>query len=255
VLVPERHRQILRLLAERGRLTSSEVRSRLGVSAATARRDFTDIAGAGLATRARGALLPHDFSLVEPPYPRKSERAVNTKVRLGLAAAELVPEDGTVFIDAGTTCLEVGRALLGRPALRIFTNSVPLLSLAGDSAATLTSVGGQVRPMSLALTGGLAQSWLENLRFDVAVVGASGLDPSAGASTTEVAEAAVKSEALRRARRRILVAHSEKWGRPSALRFAPWGAFTDFVTDRILSREERATLAQARVRFHPVRRQ
>ncbi len=67
MLGPERHRQILRLLAERGRLTSAEVRSRLGVSAATARRDFTAIAGAGLAMRARGALLPHDFSLVEPP--------------------------------------------------------------------------------------------------------------------------------------------------------------------------------------------
>ena len=117
MLGPERHRQILRLLAERGRLTSAEVRSRLGVSPATARRDFGAIAGAGLATRARGALLPHDFSLVEPPYPRKSERAVNTKARLGRAAAALLPEVGTIFVDAGTTCLEVGRALLERPGL------------------------------------------------------------------------------------------------------------------------------------------
>jgi DeoR/GlpR family transcriptional regulator of sugar metabolism len=252
MLGPERHRQILRLLAERGRLTSAEVRSRLGVSAATARRDFASIAGAGHATRAHGALLPHDFSLVEPPYPRKSERAVNAKARLGRAAAALVPEVGAVFVDAGTTCLEVGRALLERAGLRIFTNSVPLLALAGESRASLSSIGGEARPVSLALTGALSQSWLENLRFDAVVVGASGLDAGAGASTTEVAEAAVKAEALRRARRRILVAHAEKWGRPSSLRFAPWGAFTDFVTDRILSREERSVLAAARVRLHTV---
>jgi DeoR/GlpR family transcriptional regulator of sugar metabolism len=252
MLGPERHRQILRLLAERGRLTSAEVRSRLGVSSATARRDFGAIAGAGLAMRARGALLPHDFSLVEPPYTRKSERAVNAKARLGRAAAALLPEVGTVFVDAGTTCLEVGRALLERPALRIFTNSVPLLALAGGALATLSSIGGEVRPVSLALTGALAQSWLENLRFDAVVVGASGLDASAGASTTEVAEAAVKAEALRRSRRRVLVAHAEKWGRPSAVRFAPWGAFTDLVTDRILTRDERAALAEARVRLHLV---
>jgi len=251
MLGPERRRQILRLLAERGRLTSAEARSRLGVCAATARRDFAAIAGAGLATRAHGALLPHDFSLVEPPYPRKSERAVNAKVRLGRAAAALVPEQGTVFVDAGTTCLEVGRALLERAGLRIFTNSVPLLALAGESRAILSSIGGEARPVSLALTGALAQSWLENLRFDAAVVGASGLDGPAGASTTEVAEAAVKTEALRRSRRRILVAHAEKWGRPAAVRFAPWGAFTDLVTDRILSRDERAALTAARVRLHP----
>ncbi len=252
MLAPERHRQILRLLTERGRLTSTEIRSRLGVSAATARRDFTDIAGAGLAMRTRGALLPHDFSLVEPPYTRKTERAVNAKVRLGLAAAALVPEEGTVFVDSGTTCLEAGRALLGRAALRIFTNSVPLLALAGESRATLSAVGGEVRPMSLAMTGALALGWLENLRFDAGVLGASGIDASAGASTTEVAEAAVKTEVLRRSRRRILVAHAEKWGRPSALRFAPWGAFTDFVTDRALTRDERAPLGAARVGLHLV---
>ena len=231
MLGPERHRQILRLLGERGRLTSAEARSRLGVSPATARRDFGMIAGAGLAVRARGALLPHDFSLVEPPDPRKSERAVNAKARLGRAAAALLPE---------------------RPALRIFTNSVPLLALVGESRATLSSIGGEARPVSLALTGALAQSWLENLRFDAVVIGASGLDACAGASTTEVAEAAVKAEALRRSRRRILVAHAEKWGRPSAVRFAPWGAFTDLVTDRILSRDERAALAAAHVRLHTV---
>jgi DeoR family transcriptional regulator, fructose operon transcriptional repressor len=253
VLAPERHRQILRLLTERGRLTAAEICSRLGISVATARRDCTSIAGAGLATRTRGALLPHDFSLVEPTYSRKSEKAVNAKVRLGRAAAALVPEEGTVFVDAGTTCLEVGRALLERPALRVFTNSVPLLALAGESKATLSAVGGEVRPMSLALTGALAQGWLENLRFDAAVIGASGLESAAGASTTEIAEAAVKTEVLRRSRRRILVAHAEKWGRPSALRFAPWDAFTDFVTDRALSTDERAALHAARVHIHTIR--
>ena len=231
---------------------AAEIPSRDRVSAATARRDCTDIAGAGLAMRARGALLPHDFSLVEPPYSRKTERAVNAKVRLGRAAAALVPEAGTVFVDAGTTCLEAGRALMDRPALRIYTNSVPLLALAGEARAALSAVGGEVRPMSLAMTGALAQCWLENLRFDAAVVGASGLDGSAGASTTEVAEAAVKAEVLRRSRRRILVAHAEKWGRPSALRFAPWESFTDFVTDRAFSREERTALIRARVRVHSV---
>lgn len=252
MLAPERRRHLLRLLGERGRLTAAEMCSRLGVSAATARRDAAELAVAGLATRARGALLPHDFSLVEPPYSRKRERAVHAKVRLGQAAAAFVPEEGTVFVDAGTTCLEAGRALLDRPALRIYTNSVPLLALAGGARATVSAIGGEVRPISLALTGALAQRWLENLRFDVAILGASGLDASAGASTTELAEAAVKTEAVRRARRSILVAHSEKWGRASAMRFAPWSAFSDFVTDRALSREDRSALNAPHLRVHSI---
>jgi Transcriptional regulators of sugar metabolism len=252
MLTPERHRAILRLLAERGRLTLEEVRSRFRVSAATVRRDAQALAASGLVRRTHGGLLPPDFALTEPVYSRKAEKAVEIKVRLGRAVAELLPEDGTVFIDAGSTCLEVGRALLDRPKLRIFTNSVPLLMHATEASATLSAIGGEVRKVSLALTGALAQSWLEQLRFDVAVVGASGTDADAGASTTEINEAGVKVEALRRARLRILVADGGKWNRPAAFRFSPWKAFHHFVTDKSPSRAERAALIAAGVKLHVI---
>jgi len=250
VLVPERHRTILRLLSDRGRLTLTEIQSRLGVSAATARRDAGQLSDSGLVRRTHGGLLPPDFSLSEPVYSRKAEKAISIKVRLGQTTAGLLPENGTVFIDAGTTCLEVGRALLDRANLRIFTNSVSLLALAPDSRAVISAIGGEVRRLSLALTGALAQSWLEQLRFDVAVIGASGLDQESGVSTTELNEASVKVEAMRRARLRILVAHGEKWGRPAAVQFAPWTAFHHLVTDRPPLRTERAALNTASVKIH-----
>lgn len=252
MLAPERHRAILRLLAERGRLTLGEVESRFGVSPATARRDADDLASVGKVQRTHGGLLPPDFSLPEPIYPRKAEKAASVKAALGRAAAALLPEVGTVFIDAGSTSLEVARAAMERRGLRIYTNSVPLLMLAPDARATITAIGGEVRQLSLALTGALAQSWLEQLRFDATVVGASGLDPAAGACTTELAEAAVKVEALRRARVRILVAHSGKWARPTAVRYAAWSAFHHFVTDGIAGRTDRAALTAAGVKLHLV---
>ena len=164
VLSPERHRAILRLLAERGRLTLGEITTRLEVSLATVRRDVTQLADRGLLQRTHGGILPPDFSLSEPAFDEKARRNSSANVRLAQAAAGLLPEAGTVFIDAGTTSLEVGRALLDRSKLRIFTNSVPLLALAAEARATLTAIGGDVRGPSLALTGALALSWSE-IRF------------------------------------------------------------------------------------------
>lgn len=250
MLVPDRQRSILRLLSDRGRLTLAEIQSRLGISAATARRDAGQLSDAGLARRTHGGLLPPDFSLSEPAYVRKAEKAIGIKVRLGRTVAGLLPEDGAVFVDAGTTCLEVGRALLDRPNLRIFTNSVSLLALATDARASIYSIGGEVRKISQALTGALAQSWIEQLRFDAAVIGASGMDQKSGLSTTELSEASVKVEALRRARLRILVAHGEKWGRPATVQFAPWSAFHHLVTDKPPLRTERAALNTANVKVH-----
>ena len=252
MLGPERHRAILRLLAERGSLSLAEIGTQLNMSPATVRRDANGLTKAGLACRTHGGLLLPNFVVAEPEYLRKAGKAAGVKARIGRATADLVPEEGNVFVDAGSTCLEVGRILLERPNLRIFTNSVPLLALAGQGQATVTSVGGEVRKLSLALTGAFALGWLRQLRFDVAVIGASGLDPREGAFTTEITEAGIKAEALRRAHLTILVAHGEKWKQASVYRFAPWAAFDHFLTDRPIARGERSCLNQANTKIHVV---
>jgi len=250
VLTEQRRRTILRLLSDQTTVRLSEICARFGVSAATARRDAEAIARSALARRTRGGLLAPDTSLSEPIYSRKAVAAAGTKTRLGQLAATLLPEDGSIFIDAGSTSLEVARAVLDRPKLRIYTNSVTLLAIASEGRATVYSLGGEVRTVSLALVGAFALNWLERLRFDAAVVGASGIDAEQGASTTELAEATVKIEALKRARLRVLVAHSEKWDKPAALQFAPWSAFHHFVTDKSPPKPGRALLASAGVHLH-----
>lgn len=247
MMAPERHRAILALLADTGGVATAELQARVRVSAATLRRDVARLAGRGLLQRTHGGVLPCDFSLREPPYAQKAAQAASVKSRLGQSVAALLPTHGVVFIDGGTTCLEAGRAVLDRPKLQIFTNSVPLLALAGEARAMLVGIGGTVRPLSLALSGALAQSWLEHLRFDVVVVGCSGIHPGRGPATAELSDAALKAEVLRRARQRILVAHAAKWDQPATLAYAPWNAFTHVVTDRALTREQRSPLSAAGV--------
>jgi len=219
------------------------------VSAATARRDAVSLARSSLAQRTHGGLLPMSFVLGEAAFPRKMETATRIKAELARVVARIVPEDGTIFVDAGTTCLEAGRCLLDRDRARIITNSVPLLSLASSCRAQVSAIGGEVRKISSALTGAVAQSWMSVLRFDAAVIGASGSDPKLGPSTTELAEAEIKTMALKSAQMRILVIHSEKWAKPSTVRFAPWESFTHLVTDRSFTRAERLLLGARGVKI------
>jgi DeoR family fructose operon transcriptional repressor len=249
MLTAERHRAILRLLAEQGRITVAEIAQRYAISHATARRDAVVLAASGRAARAHGGLLPANFYQAEPHFRAKADCQTGIKARLARHAAGLLPHDGNVFVDAGTTCLEVGRLLLERPNLRVFTNSIPLLAQGAQARATLSAIGGEVRRVSLALTGALAQTWLSHLRFDAAVIGASGLEPATGAYTTEIHEAAVKAEVLRRSAVRVLVVDAEKWSRPAAVHFAPWSAFSSVVTNHHLPRESRLKLAAAGVKF------
>ena len=252
MLTAERHRAILRLLAEHGRITVADIAHRFEISHATARRDAVFLAATGNAARAHGGLLPANFYHSEPHFRAKADRQTGIKAKIARKAAELLPHDGNVFVDSGTTCLEVGRLLIDRPDLRIFTNSIPLLAYAAQAQATLTAIGGEVRKVSLALTGALAQTWLGHLRFDSAVIGASGLDLAGGAYTTELHEAAIKAEVLRRSGLRVLVADAEKWNRTTTVQFAPWSAFTAFVTNQQLPREARLKLGADNVKVHSI---
>lgn len=247
MFAPERHRAIETIVRQRGRLTVSELARHLGASGITIRRDLRLLEAAGKVVRAHGGVLHPEFLETEPGFERKAVDAVQAKMALAKAVAAELPERGQVFLDAGTTCLEVARQVLDRRDLTIVTNSIPLLQLGTKAKARVVGVGGEVRAVSLALVGGLALDWLRGLRFDVAVLAASGLDAKEGASTTELSEAAVKQMAAARATKRVLVSHAAKWNKPAAVAFAGWEQFQLFVTDARLTAPEKAHLRRAGV--------
>lgn len=246
----ERHEKIAGLVRERGRVSTTQLQRQLLASVATIRRDLIQLEQAGHLLRTHGGAIRPGTAGGEATFARKAQTAVAAKQAIALRAAELVPPNAAVFVDAGTTTLEAARRLLPRADLTLFTNSLPLLNLRAAGQARVVAIGGELREISCALVGGLALEWLKHLRFDCALLGASGLDPVDGASTTELAEAEVKKEFARRARRVLLLADASKWRRPAPVVFAGWSAINDWICDAKLTRPERAALQKQGVTVH-----
>jgi DeoR/GlpR family transcriptional regulator of sugar metabolism len=242
---------LLAILAKRKQLAVRELPRLLNASPATVRRDIDQLDRLGRLIRTHGSVLHPDHAQSELPFSRKARSAVPAKKAIAAAAVRLVAPGSVVFVDSGTTCLEIGRLLLATE-VTIYTNSLALLSEPLNPRSQVNAIGGEARALSRALVGGLAMNWLKHLHFDAAFIGASGLSPSEGASTTELSEAMIKRECAARSRRPVLVADGLKWNRPVAVQFAPWGAFRDFITDHRLTPREQATLRRAKVRIHRV---
>jgi DeoR family fructose operon transcriptional repressor len=227
----ERFQAITSLLAKWQKMTVHELQRELGVSPATLRRDLTELEAAGKVIRVRGAVVHPGYFRSEPSFAQKSRVAAPAKRSIATEAAALVPSGNTVLVDAGSTCLEIGRLLLARKDVTLITHSLPLAALAHEGEAKVICIGGEVRSISGAATGALALSWLDHLRADWCFVGASGLSVDEGASTTELSEAAMKTAILHRSETKVLVADSGKWERPSTVQFAEWSTFDYWVTD------------------------
>ena len=89
--------------------------------------------------------------------------------------------------------------------------------------------------------------------MEVALLGASGLDPQEGASTTELSEAELKRMVVTRTARTILLADASKWQKPSTVRFAAWADLHDWVTDAPPPRTAAAGWLDAGTKIHDAR--
>jgi DeoR/GlpR family transcriptional regulator of sugar metabolism len=249
MFVHDRHREIVERLARRPRWTVTQLQREMRVSRSTLRRDLVELEERGDVVRVHGGVVHREYLQGEPTFDRRGKLGVAAKRTIGAAAAASVVENASVYLDAGTTCLEVGRRLMLRPDAKLFTHSLRLAAdaAASDAPASVVLVGGEVRKVSQAVVGALALEWLAHLRFDVAFIAASGVTDE-GASTTELSEAAMKQAIAGRSERVVLVADAGKWGVPAAVRFAGWDRFDAWVVDGAVPRAARAAAEAAGVK-------
>lgn len=216
----------------------------LEVSEATLRRDLSELAEKGKIIRTHGGALLSPEAVNEASFNEKELSAPKQKRAIAQYAVNMIPAGASVYIDSGTTCLEIARRLLSRGQCPIFTNSLPVLIEACKYSACVTGIGGTLREVSRALIGSAALNWLENLHFDYSFIGASAVHGERGAYTTEAQEALVKQHVIQSSSRAILAFDSSKWTSSAPVRFARWSELHTCLVDDQLPPAAQATLQQ-----------
>ena len=184
--------------------------------------------------------MPADaLSVLETGVSDRDRANAAEKDRIASQALELVPEGGTVLLDAGTTTARLAGLLPLDQELEVLTHSVPIAGrLAGHPAIGLRLLPGRVRATTQAAVGPETVEALRRLRTDVAFLGTNGISVGHGLSTPDHDEAAVKQAIVAGARRVVLLADADKLGQEHLVRFAELSEVDVLVTDSRASREE-----------------
>ena len=243
LLSVERWEAILRLI-DSGRTTLSELSEELRVSEATIRRDLSDLEKAGKVRRVRGGAVRSANFATEPMFLEKASRAAGAKRSIARAAFELIEDGDSIYLDGGSTIVELAKLLEGKRNLTVVTNSVMALSELLDSQHRVVALGGEFRQISRTFVGPLTAGILDNLNIDKAFLGTIGFTVEEGPSTTNADEAFTKELVTRRSRKVILLADSSKIGVPS---FASSGKVEDIdtlVTEKPLGADDAEVLKE-----------
>ena len=207
MLAEERFGQILNLLSKQRTATVQELCEALGTSESTIRRDLTELDRLGKLNKVHGgATLPDSrFQAEEPTMQTRA---------LAAAAAALIHAEDFVFIDAGSTTLELVRALEGEALQANYvTNGVAHARTLAQKGCRVFLPGGLLRPQTEAIVGAAAVSSLQQYNFTKAFMGANGVALEAGFTTPDPEEAAVKATVVHRARESWFLVDDAKFAR------------------------------------------
>ncbi len=232
-LAAVRHKSLLQHLRDVGAATVEELALQFDVTPQTIRRDLNALAGCRLLFRVRGGAMT-DSALDNLSYASRRTIASREKEDIGRAAAALVPDNVSLFINIGTTTEAVARNLIGNRHLMVVTNNLNVAEILADAPEMEVIVaGGKLRAADRAVVGPLTVDFLRSFKVDYAVIGASALDSDGDLLDFDIDEIKVSQSIVSNARRVILVVDSSKFGRPAPARIASLRDIDVLVTDRM----------------------
>lgn len=235
-MIPDQRREeLLRLLRESTVLSVRELTERLGVSHMTVRRDIDVLERAGRAYSVQGGVRLASHLGAEPSRLDKETVDIGHKVAIARAAADLVADDMTVYLDAGTTILAMVPHILSRRRLTVVTNDFSTLDALADAELfEVIHTGGLLDHRNRSSVGRLAAATLRQLNVDLAFISSSSWDAHRGVTTPHEAKVDVKRTAMEVSARRVLVAGSVKYGLFATHRVAELREFDTVLTDEDL---------------------
>jgi DeoR family glycerol-3-phosphate regulon repressor len=227
------HRQteILNIARASGRVLVEELARRFEVSAQTIRKDLNDLCEQRALTRIHGGAMIAS-GVENLAYEARRFVAAEEKKAIGAAAAALIPNGCSLFINIGTTTEEVAAALTSHEDLLVITNNLNVaMLLYRYPRIEVVVAGGAVRRADGAVVGSTATQLIGQFKVDYAIIGVSAIDEEGALLDFDYREVQVAQAIIANARSVMLVADSTKFTRSAPVRIAHMSQINTFVTD------------------------
>ena len=151
-----------------------------------------------------------------------------------------------MYLDAGTTTYEVAKAIVDIHNLTIITNDLEIAKLLLTSTANLIICGGGIQKSTGSMVGALANQIMEDMRVDVAFLGAQTIDDQFNVLTPTMDKAILKQTICKNSKEKYLVVDSSKFGGQALIKINDLSSYTAVITNKQFTSEEEKKLREMR---------
>lgn len=228
----ERHEQILKVLDEQDKVKISSLQKMLDVTDMTIRRDLTYLEEKGLLEKIRGGAAKIKLINTENLFANKSSQMKNEKLAIGKIVPQLLVNNDTIFINSGSTVVQVAMELK-HLALKIITNNPMLTLIDLGERTSLVLLGGEFRKESHSIVGDAAMNMLNQIYASKCIIGVDGLSMKYGLTNSSFVESSVNRKMIEQTRGKVIVvADHTKIGKVGPFLTSPIEAIDILVTTK-----------------------
>ena len=239
--IAERRNRIAVQVLQEGSTKIRELAVSFGVTTETIRKDLLFLEEKGLLRRSHGGALSAGEFFVRPVSMRLEEN-IDAKNRIAKRALEMIPEEGIVFLDPGSTVFCLAKLLKLRSGLVVVTNALNVAALLSDSENTVYLTGGKLIDHSSSLNGLWTGTCLESIRLDVAFLGTSGVQNHKGPTSEIFEDAQNKRTLLNGCGQSVVLMDASKRRERATVSYADWRQIDYLITDESIPHEEQKSM-------------
>ncbi|QRV25632.1 DeoR/GlpR family DNA-binding transcription regulator [Marinomonas foliarum] len=228
----KRQKEALSVIEESGFVTIEALASMFEVSQQTVRRDIILMDNLHLVERFHGGAGTLSSSK-RSGYIQKQIVNTSGKIAIGHTLSLVIPLKADIYLDFGTTVETASLIAVKGKTLNIHTSScATAMSFQKSGNENIYVIGGKISGKDGSLTGSQTTEQLDKMRFDYALIGCSAIETDGSILDFDANKIAMKKLAMKRAKRKILLVDSTKFGKTSRECFAQISDFDLIIIDQ-----------------------
>lgn len=230
MLKEERWQTILNEVALHNRVLLTDIAEQLDVSIDTIRRDVKELDSENKLRKVHGGAISLGYANITPQ--NINTYALEEKIKIAEKAITILGDNSVIFIDGGTTCLELARLIPPELHLTCFTVSLQVaMQLLSKPNVRVIFIGGEIDPEAQITTGSSALHNLSGIQVDYGFIGTGYVDALRGLTEFDWDIVQLKKAIVNASKKTVLLCISEKLNSQHRYKTCDINAINTMITE------------------------
>jgi len=227
-----RRNEIVKIMADQENIKTSTLAKHFNVTTETIRKDLLFLQESGVIRKFHGkAMLLKSSTGTDTPIDLRSFRMQNEKQLIAKKALELIENNTLIYIDGGSTALEIAKLLKQKEGLVVITTSLSAANIIAKQNNAVYIASGFVEGPSMIINGPFLFESIKNFKPSISFMGTNGVLYHEGPTSKNYQDIEVKNSIVNLSTTSVVVCDSSKFSVSGMLQYANWNEVDFLITD------------------------